>query len=75
MKPYYILAILFIGCVSCKEQDRDEKGFNTENPKCTELKNKVEADILLNVPCVFLRVMEHFKASCPLIELKNTFLG
>ena len=75
MKSYNLLLIFFFGYVCCKELNKDEKSLNTDNLKCTELKNKVEADILLHVPCVFLRVIEHFKASCSLNELKETFLG
>ena len=38
-----------------------------ENTHCTELKQSIEPNILLHVPCVFIRLMEHLK-TCPILS-------
>lgn len=37
---------------------------NDENLKCTEFKGQMDPEILLHVPCLFIRIMEHVK-KCP----------
>lgn len=37
---------------------------NDENLKCTEFKGQIDPEILLHVPCLFIRIMEHVK-KCP----------
>ena len=38
-----------------------------ENTHCTELKQSIEPNIFLHVPCVFIRLMEHLK-KCPILS-------
>ena len=44
-----------------------------ENVRCTELKDTIDPDILLHVPCVLIRLVEHLK-KCPTDSYINLFL-
>lgn len=45
-----------------------------ENLKCTEFGNTVDSKVILQVPCVLIRLMEHLK-ECSIETFKSEFLS
>ena len=45
-----------------------------ENTHCTELKDSIEPNILLHVPCVLIRLVEHLR-QCPILSYMYIFIG
>ena len=45
-----------------------------ENLKCTEFGNSIDSKLILQVPCVLIRLMEHLK-ECSIDSIKNEFLS
>jgi len=52
----------------------DDERSDITNYKCTELKDTVDANFILHVPCSMLRLMEHLK-TCPLNSYFESFLS
>jgi hypothetical protein len=44
------------------------------NKRCTEFKDQIESEVLLQVPCLFVRLMEQIK-HCPVNSFIPIFLG
>ena len=63
------LALVAIVCASLCSMTQA-----VENTRCTEYKKEVDADVLMGVPCVLIRLMETIK-ECPINSYFDTFLG
>jgi hypothetical protein len=81
MRFFTILLIVlayFIALAECKKHKNkfisDDDRADITNYKCTELKESVDSNVILHVPCSMLRLMEHLK-TCPLNSFFESFLS
>jgi len=81
MRFFTILLIVlayFITLAECKKHKNkfisDDDRADITNYKCTELKESVDSNVILHVPCSMLRLMEHLK-TCPLNSFFESFLS
>lgn len=69
VRLFPLLIFVFICHFSLQKDQIDDE----ENSKCTEHKGKVDANFLLHVPCILIRIIEHLK-ECPAKSFVDTFL-
>lgn len=81
MKTFLLVCLVnvLIGYLSLGTTAKKIKGINqpqeyAENNKCTEFKTTLDSQLILHVPCVFIRLMERLKI-CELDTFKNPFLS
>lgn len=78
MNLYFLLMLCMSSTLSLKssknKNNNDEERIDTTNFKCTELKDTIDPNILLHVPCTLVRLTEHLKR-CSLNSFIDSLLS